>query len=81
MGIAREGHHLAWHWKGGWCLWLPDRLKRWIIGGWNHVACTLWGHGHLVQDVPLGPCICTDCCRVVRHPDREPIRTWDDDED
>jgi len=55
LGIARDTPHLARQFRGGWLLWLPDFLKRWIIGGWNHVSCALFGQR------PPG----TGCCRWV----------------
>src|SRR3989442_2352629 len=78
LGIARDTPHLARQFRGGWLLWLPDFLKRWIIGGWNHVSCALFGQ----RPPGTGCCrwvhaICTGCCRVVRNSIRTPIRTWD----
>ena len=63
-GLVRDGHHLLWGMDHGHLRWAPYWLRSAIVTVWNHVACTVYGHGILIEEQPDLP-HCTSCCRNV----------------
>lgn len=66
-GIVRHEHWLAYGYKHGHFMWMPYYGKKIIVSIWNALSCTLFGHGHTVQEKPDGPTTCTECLRKVPH--------------
>lgn len=81
MGVSfANPYKLAWGHGHGHLQWVPYGIKKFIVSGWNIVACLILGHSELCQQHPNEKPICSDCMRRVT-PDEFDcvIREWIDE--